>query len=182
LDAAAELIAEQGSTTRASLAMIGERAGFSRGIVNHHFGSKAELLRRLVVRAQKNFAQHYSDAGASGLVSLIQLAELYLRSTIPGNAASRALMMMWVQSVGDAELREIFVDGDRRFRAGIQRMIVAGIADGSIRPDINPRAHAAALVGQFRGITIEALVDPKAVQRSAVIAAVKASLEALRPA
>ncbi|HXY28870.1 MAG TPA: helix-turn-helix domain-containing protein, partial [Acidimicrobiales bacterium] len=45
LDAAAELIAERG-IQGASLANIGSRAGLSRGLPNHHFGSKDALVSR----------------------------------------------------------------------------------------------------------------------------------------
>ncbi|MFD8128576.1 helix-turn-helix domain-containing protein [Streptomyces mirabilis] len=47
LEAAAELIGEIG-TSRVTLAAIGERAGYSRGLVTHHFGSKSALMQRLV--------------------------------------------------------------------------------------------------------------------------------------
>jgi len=43
LQSAIELIAEQGGGPT-SLAQIGDRAGFSRGIVNHHFGSRVASL------------------------------------------------------------------------------------------------------------------------------------------
>src|SRR5262245_25666186 len=51
LDAAAELIAERG-VEGTSLASIGERAGVSRGLPTHHFGSKDALVARLARRAQ----------------------------------------------------------------------------------------------------------------------------------
>src|SRR5262245_31645311 len=51
LDAAADLVAERG-VERASLASIGTRAGASRGLPNHHFGSKDALVARLARRAQ----------------------------------------------------------------------------------------------------------------------------------
>jgi AcrR family transcriptional regulator len=40
LQAAAELIAECGLPA-VTLAQVGERAGYSRGIANHHFGTKS---------------------------------------------------------------------------------------------------------------------------------------------
>jgi AcrR family transcriptional regulator len=181
LQAAAELISEQGAA-RTSLAEIGTRAGFSRGHVNHHFGSKAELLHRLVMRAQEDFVQLRPTPGPDALVNLIELSDLYLRSMIPGNAVTRAFVMMWAESVGHDELRQNYVEADRRFRATIRKFVAQGLEQGSIRPGTSPAGLAAVLVGQLRGLVLQAQVDPKAIQRVAVIAQVRANLEALRPA
>jgi hypothetical protein len=109
------------------------------------------------------------------------MAERYLRTMIPGNAVTRAFIVMWIESVGDDELHDTYVQGDRRFRSSVQRHVATGIEDGSIRPDVQPDAFAVSLVGQLRGIAVEALVDPKSVKRAAVIAAVSTSLSALHP-
>ncbi|HKC50872.1 MAG TPA: helix-turn-helix domain-containing protein, partial [Myxococcota bacterium] len=55
LDAATQLIAEQGFS-RTTLAQIGEKAGYSRGLVNERFGSKSELVRVLAGEFQTYFA------------------------------------------------------------------------------------------------------------------------------
>src|ERR1039457_5987046 len=51
LNAAAELAVEHGVRSL-TLARVGERAGSSRGIVTHHFGSKQALLERLALATQ----------------------------------------------------------------------------------------------------------------------------------
>ena len=53
LDAAFELLSERGSTLF-TLAEVGERAGYSRGLPSQVFGTKAALLQQLVphLRAQ----------------------------------------------------------------------------------------------------------------------------------
>ena len=62
LDAAANLIAERG-VERASLASIGERAGTSRGLPTHHFGSKDALVARLASRVQDHVAAASLNSG-----------------------------------------------------------------------------------------------------------------------
>ena len=52
LDAAAALVASHGAHA-VSLAAVGEAAGYSRGIVNHHFGSKGRLLEELIRYTQQ---------------------------------------------------------------------------------------------------------------------------------
>jgi len=54
LDAAATLFALRG-VDQTSLADVGELAGYSRGMVNHHFGSKAKLVAELAKRTQAQF-------------------------------------------------------------------------------------------------------------------------------
>src|SRR5579859_7195148 len=52
LDATARLIA-QGGSSMLTLADVGREAGYSRGIVTHHFGTKEALLARLAAAAQQ---------------------------------------------------------------------------------------------------------------------------------
>jgi AcrR family transcriptional regulator len=54
LDAAAELIGEIGPAA-VTLANIGERAGYSRGLATHHFGSKGAMMHRLVANVTDEF-------------------------------------------------------------------------------------------------------------------------------
>ena len=68
LKAAEVLIAQQGITAT-SLAQIGERAGYSRGLVNHHFGNKDALIERLAEHAQGWFTRRTAEIKAAGLRS-----------------------------------------------------------------------------------------------------------------
>lgn len=52
------------------MADIGEEAGYSRGLANHHFGSRSELVERLTRRAQASFMAHLVDSGGEGMRGL----------------------------------------------------------------------------------------------------------------
>jgi AcrR family transcriptional regulator len=54
IEAGLRLVASKG-VAGMTLAEVGEAAGFSRGIVAHHFGSKSAFLQALVESAQKRF-------------------------------------------------------------------------------------------------------------------------------
>jgi hypothetical protein len=54
------------------------------------------------------------------------------------------------------ELRELH----RKFRSDIESLIRAGIADGSVRADVDPSAQATVLLGTQRGIAFQWLLDP----------------------
>ncbi len=75
LQAATSLVAAHGSRA-VSLAAIGEAAGYSRGIVHHHFGSKAQLLEELIKYTQA-FDVPPADS-ATGLSRLTDFVGAYL--------------------------------------------------------------------------------------------------------
>jgi AcrR family transcriptional regulator len=180
-----ELIAEQGAE-QTSLAQIGERAGFSRGIVNHHFGTKAELIKRLVSQAQRGFAGSLPpDTAKNGLDALLALVDSYIAPLKGSDARHRAFLVMWAEAAGAGrDVRPSFVEGDRRFRAGIQELVERGIRDGSIRAEADAVAFAAALVAQLRGVGIELLIDEAAFKvdrvRKEIVRSITASLAAPR--
>ncbi|MEN3272577.1 MAG: hypothetical protein V7636_1338 [Actinomycetota bacterium] len=186
LRAAIELIAEQGAE-QTSLAQIGERAGFSRGIVNHHFGTKAELIKRLVSQAQRGFAGSLPrDSTKSGLDDLLALADSYLAPMKGSDPRHRAFLVMWAEAAGAGrDVRPSFVEGDRRFRAGIQALVERGMGDGSIRAEVDAAAYAAALVAQLRGVGVELLIDERAFKvdrvRKEIARSISAALAASRP-
>lgn len=168
LDAAARLIARQGARGT-SLAQVGEAAGYSRGLASHYFGSKSELVNHLVKTIQQRFVQALpkADELSNGLDGLLAVADSYLALRMDDR--ERAFMVMWAEAVGtSAELRPAYVAVDRMFRKFLQEAIEIGVADGSIRSDVDVRAAAASLVGQFRGVLLQLLLDPKAFDAAGV--------------
>src|SRR3954467_4513619 len=79
LAAATALIAQHGSRAL-TLAAVGEAAGYSRGIVSHHFGSRENLLRAVMRDAQ---AFTLPDVGDSAGDWLAETIRAYLRN-VPG--------------------------------------------------------------------------------------------------
>ncbi|MBN6040511.1 TetR family transcriptional regulator [Amycolatopsis sp. 195334CR] len=69
LAAAVRLFSKRG-VEQTSMADIGEEAGYSRGLANHHFGSRAELVDRLARRSQADFVTSLGDAGGNELREL----------------------------------------------------------------------------------------------------------------
>src|SRR3954447_5205420 len=75
LAAAAELIGEIGPAG-VTLANIGERAGYSRGLASHYFGSKGAMMQRLVDSVSDEFqmsifVEHHADSAIGTLLNLI---------------------------------------------------------------------------------------------------------------
>lgn len=170
LDSAAELFAEQGAV-ETSMAQIGERAGYSRGLANHHFGSKSALIERLAQHAQEAFSESllFPNAG-TGLDAVLTIVRTYLRHFEAPTPASRALLVMWGATFPAQSSVDGIAEADDRFRLAVAKLVELGQADGSVRAEVGPAAFSVALVGMVRGITAQYLTDDTAIDASAVLA------------
>ncbi|MFE1936453.1 TetR/AcrR family transcriptional regulator [Streptomyces sp. NPDC056669] len=161
LAAAAELVVEQGVRSL-TLARVGERAGYSRGIVTHHFGSKQALLELLARSTQAGFVPGLADL-PPGLDRLLRLIDGYIGELGQVGTAHHAFLLLWAEAPTMPELAPIFRERDESFRADLRDDVAAGIAEGTIRHDLAPEEVAVAIVGQLRGIGLQRLLDPGAV-------------------
>src|SRR5258708_34171321 len=95
LTAAAELVVEEGVQSL-TLARVGERAGYSRGLVTHYFGSKQALLQRLAHATQSGFVPGL-DGAPPGLDRLLRLIGGYLAALGSLRRPNPALLLLWAQ-------------------------------------------------------------------------------------
>jgi AcrR family transcriptional regulator len=171
LDAAARLFGRQG-VDQTSLAEVGEEAGYSRGLANHHFGSKAALVERLARRSQRDFVALLGDVGGQELRALLSMIEAYLTAVSENSGEARAFFVMWGAALPEqAALRPVFVTDDARFRGSVEALLRAGQAHQTIRAEADPVGVAVALVGLLRGIAAQFLIDPQGVDLDAARAA-----------
>jgi AcrR family transcriptional regulator len=171
LEASVRLFAARG-IDQTSLADIGAAAGYSRGLVNHHFGTKAALVERLAERAQGAFVERVARNGGDELGALVCLAGAYLEEVSGAGEHSRAFFVMWGAALPyDSALRPVFVAGDARFRDGVAAVVRAGQKNGTVSGDVSPLGFAVALVGMLRGVAAQFLVDPGGVDVAATRAA-----------
>ncbi|MGW3965088.1 TetR/AcrR family transcriptional regulator [Amycolatopsis sp. NPDC005003] len=166
LTAAAELVVEQGVRSL-TLARVGERAGYSRGIVTHHFGGKQALVERLARATQAGFVPGLEDL-PPGLDRLLRLVDGYLGELGRIGVFNQAFLLLWAEAATQPELAPIFRERDAAFRADLREDVEAGIADGSIAADAGAGEVATAVVGQLRGIALQRLLDPDSVDTGAL--------------
>jgi AcrR family transcriptional regulator len=161
LDAALRLFAAKG-IDQTSLAEIGDEAGYSRGLVNHHFGSKAALVERLAGRLQNEFTSGAAPIKPGEEVdALVAAAHAYLAVVGRGTSDARAFFVMWGAAFpGDSALRPVFVADDARFRAGVEAVVRDGKKNGAIGAGVDPVGFAIAFVGLLRGVAAQFLVNP----------------------
>jgi len=167
LEAATEVVAERGVQS-ASLASIGARAGVSRGLPTHHFGSKDALVTQLAERAQTRirlaiFEARRRLAGRqselSALDEILVGVDTYLELFEDPGPDQRALLVMWGSTFPSNASVEGMADAERRSYEGLSQLIVAGQDDGSVRTDVDPTASAVLLHGLMRGVAALFLND-----------------------
>ncbi len=166
LTAAAELVVEQGVRSL-TLARVGERAGYSRGIVTHHFGGKQALVERLARATQAGFVPGLEDF-PPGLDRLLRLIDGYLGELGRIGVFNQAFLLLWAEAATQPELAPIFRERDAAFRADLREDVEAGIADGRIDAGAGADEVATAVVGQLRGIALQRLLDPESVDTEAL--------------
>jgi len=176
LDATMALIARKGSHA-VTLAQVGEAAGYSRGIVTHHFGSREKLLEAVMRDAQRFPVPDYSGNALEWLAALVRA---YLTNVTGRTPAARAFLQMWGEAIAaDPVLMPIFAEQDKAFRSLLADRIRVGIGDGSIRPNADPAAGAVLIVALVRGIGMQLIATPAPRNVSAIIdEAVRSTLNA----
>jgi AcrR family transcriptional regulator len=179
LSAALELFAERGFRA-SSLQAIGERAGYSRGLVSARFGSKEGLLRELVTRMLDRWGHDVRDPAVGGRVgaeALVAVAGVHRQAIERNPDAVRALYMLLFESLVDMpDLRGELGRLDQKLREGTTRTIRAGIKSGAVRADVDASAQAALFLAVLRGITLQWLIDPAALDLARVYRALSAWL------
>lgn len=159
LESAIELIGQKG-VNGMTLSDVGEMAGYSRGLVTHHYGSREAFLRVVAQSLRQRFVDAEQQVHHEpGLDALIANVELYLSGTGP---TSRAVNVMLTEAiVGGGSL----LDDMRHFTAGSRKyftnQIRIGIERGEIRKDVDPDAQAVMILGMLRGVAAQALLDEK---------------------
>ncbi|MEV0296036.1 TetR/AcrR family transcriptional regulator [Nocardia sp. NPDC050710] len=162
LESAAELVGEIGPS-KVTLAAIGDRAGYSRGLVTHHFGSKGAMMERLVGVVGERFREDLVDATASASWAdlLLEFVRAYFAVVSDMPPMNRARLVLWADAVATpSELRPAITASDREFREELANRIVQGQAAGEFAPDINSAGLATVTVAMLRGVALQKMLDP----------------------
>lgn len=175
LRAAAELIAE-GGTSAMTFAAIAERAGYSRGLVTARFGSKEGLVEAMIRRVWGRLRHLRVLPGIEdrrGLDSVLVLVAGIRDQALTESVEMRALIALMFQAVSDnGALRKRFIRYHDAMRDDLTAALRKGIADGSVRADLDPQREATMIVGLLRGTSYQWLLEPDRVDPGPVYDAV----------
>jgi AcrR family transcriptional regulator len=159
--AAAELVGEIGPT-RVTLANVGERAGYSRGLATHHFGSKGALMQRLVETVTSQFRDAMVEESQldSPIDQLRQLIDFYFRVVSDLQPVNRARLVLWADAVaGPSEVRPQMISADREFREEIEKRIRQAVSAGDVPASVDPLGLATVIIAMLRGVALQRVLD-----------------------
>jgi AcrR family transcriptional regulator len=166
LDAAARVYAARGFAG-ATLDDVAEEAGFTKGAVYAHFGSKDKLLIALM--------EEYLAAELAEQVALFDRDETTWKRPLAGSArwmqeldetpdAFRLLVEFWLAAQRDEEMRQRFAAGLAAIRETFAGFSRASAADaGFDEAGDAPENYANVMLGLSLGLGMARLADPDAV-------------------
>lgn len=147
---------------------IARQAEITRGAIQWHFGSKAELYNTLI-------RECYQEASE-------KMREIYQAPGTPLQKLRRTLVKWLSYTEEDVKFRTVLelimlkTEVSPELASGIQEkvrgnqitinlfadLIRQGIEAGEFRPDVNPQVAASAAIGLVNGVTSTWLIDPGA--------------------
>jgi len=165
LDAAIELILERG-TDKTTLQAIGEMAGYSRGLATYRFGSKAGLFDEVCKMIGRRWIA-YLKAGVADKTGVeamcVALDSFYaFVSESPREALVLQILYCGAASPG-SEYRQTSVNIHKRQQDDVAAWVRAGIAEGKIRGDADPKSVAAQYIAYISGMTYLWTINPDSV-------------------
>jgi AcrR family transcriptional regulator len=181
LEAAVQLVTRHGCE-KTTLRMIGQAAGYSRGLVSHRFGSKAGLFRALMEWISERWRRELDPAvaGRSGVDALSAFLDAHGRFAQEWPEGVRALFVLWFQAINpESELRAVMLEEQARVRAQVAAWMRSGIAAGGVRAETQVALQAAQFCGTLYGITYQWLLDPERIHLGDLLEELKASTAAI---
>lgn len=173
--AAMEVIAEHG-LERFTLAEVGERAGNSRALPARYFSNKAGLIRAVV---DKVFAARSRPPnGSLGLARLLY----HVGARFDGDPLRlKCLVVIEGEALAHDGVRALVAQANAGLASRIERHLVAALAAGEIREDVQPQLQAVLIMSGIHGAVRQWSLDPRAIDlgalRDAFVAALRRSLE-----
>jgi AcrR family transcriptional regulator len=167
LAAANEVFAKRGFRG-ASLATIAKRVGMSEPGLLHHFASKEELLLEVLKLRDQHDDERIAQARAAHAGPLEVVLEL-CRQNQERPGIVRLFTILAAESVDDDHpAHEWFLAryGDRR--AVLADRLANAQRDGDIDAALDPESVASQILAMFDGLQLQWLLDPGAVDMTAV--------------
>jgi len=149
----------QGTT----LVAIGEKAGYSRGLATHHFGSKAGLFRTVLKRVSAVWSEELKSKldRKTGLQAITTAIDAHLAHVQKHPEFIRAQNILWGAALDpSSEFKPNVAEFMQIQRESVAAWVEGGQALGEIRRKIDPRRFAEQFYGGLIGINSQWLVSP----------------------
>jgi AcrR family transcriptional regulator len=162
-EAAIELLVKHG-IQGTTLQSVGEKAGYSRGLATHRFGSKAGLFRKVLDVASVDWLHRVQAAvgprvGVDALCAATDAAEQFIRER---ENEVRAMYLLWFLSIDpSADYRSNIANVHRAQRRDAAEWVRAGQRSGAVNPDVDPVRAAEQYAASMAGIIYQWLANPR---------------------
>jgi AcrR family transcriptional regulator len=163
LEAAMALVLEHG-TDRATLAMIGEKAGYSRGLASYRFGSKGGLYDALCKSISRHWLEYLKQGvgDKTGIDAMCAALDTIYKFEQESPEEARALQILYSGAASpSAEFQETAVGIRRRQKSDVAEWVWQGQKAGQVRSDVDPDEVAAQYVAYISGMTYLWLMSPE---------------------
>jgi AcrR family transcriptional regulator len=147
-----------------TLIAIGERAGYSRGLATHHFGSKAGLFRKVLKHITAVWTEELENnlRGRDGLKALLAALDAHRDHMLHFPQHARAMNILWSAAFDPAsEFKPNVIEFHRLQRANAADWVKAGQASGEIRADVDAVGFAEQFYASLLGLNYQWLVNPR---------------------
>jgi len=165
----------------ATLIAIGERAGYSRGLASHHFGTKSGLFRKVLKHITSIWTEELQRnlEGKTGLGAILAALDAHIDHILHFPDHSRAMNILWTGSFDPAsEFKPNVIEFHRLQREAAAAWVVVGQESGEIRKDVDPGSFAKQFYASLLGLNYQWLVNPE-IDLKASIDALKLNIVAL---
>lgn len=172
LDTALEMAAADGLESL-TVGEVAKRLGLSKSGVFSRIGSREALQKAVVEEYDRRFLQDVfvpAMREPRGLPRLNAIMRLWLQRARDVEIRTGCLYCAGAFEYDDREgpLRELLLDGTRRWRAALKRTVIQAIEAGHLKPDTDAEQLVYELDGLFVALMREArfLRDPRAADRA----------------
>ena len=162
VEAAIELILERG-TDKTTLAAIGEKAGYSRGLATYRFGSKAGLFDEVCKSISRRWLDYLKEGVGDhvGIDAMCSALDAFFRFVSDSPRDARVLQILYCGAASPkSEYRQTSINIHQRQQDDVAAWIRAGQDDGSIRADVYPESIAAQYIAYISGMTYLWVINP----------------------
>lgn len=142
-----------------TLRRISRDAGFTTGVISHHFPDKQALILACFETVSRDFIADASDrinAGDSPAGRLDALLDVLVPSSEQEAATWRLWAEMWTYAGREPRLAATLIDTDARWEALVADVFADARDAGLLRADIDPLAEAGNFVRLHDGVGLRA--------------------------
>ncbi len=165
IEAAKDLLLEHG-LEKTTLAAIGERAGYSRGLASYRFGTKAGLFDEVCKSISRRWLDYLTErvGRQHGIPAMCTALDSFFSFITEHPRDAQVLQILYGGAASPAaEYRSTSINIHQRQLDDVANWVRAGIGDGSIRSDIDPGSVAAQYIAYISGMTYLWLINPGSV-------------------